>query len=127
MLTFKSCAAVGKRVSEFYRALRIKVKGFFQKARRWNDLKLVNGYELDLSPLYPSVFALYPPLSPGPDRNHPPFRRAVFAVLQAHETFANFCLFPAMYLRRAESRGVIDTEGAAVERSDYFIFNVVEL
>lgn len=55
MLTFKSRAAAGERVSEFYRALRIKVKGFFQKARRRNDLKLVNGYEeLDLRTL--SIF-----------------------------------------------------------------------
>lgn len=55
VLTFKSRAAAGERVSEFYRALRIKVKGFFQKARQRNNLKLVNGYEeLDLRAL--SIF-----------------------------------------------------------------------
>jgi len=113
VLTFKSRAAAGERVSEFYRALRIKVKGFFQKARRRNDLKLVNGYEeLDLRTL--SIFSRARAAIPFPPS--PP---------SAHKTSANFCLFPAMYLRRGIS--VIDTERASRQRSDYFIFNVVEL
>lgn len=110
MLTFKSRAAAGKRVSEFYRALRIKVKGFFQKARRRNDLKLVNGYELDLRAL--SIF------SPRPHPLHLRPRRHI----KLPRTFVCFprCIYNGI--------SVIDTgKELPGERSDYFIFNVVEL
>lgn len=104
VLTFKSRARL-ERVSEFYRALRIKVKGFFQKARRRNDLKLVNGYELDRSSVFPRPRARSQahthtpttPCSPPPPSSPPP--------TTAHKTSANFCLFPAMYLRRGISGG----------------------